>query len=308
MARCISATETAKLIRIDLKDVFPGVKFSVRCDNYSNISITWCDGPGETEVQTITAIFSGSTFDAYTDSRTSHSSIYKGEEVYFLTHYVSTNRQVSRAFAESVVAMYCAQYHSDPAKISYYGTPENTAVNFNNLSWDQGQTLRRMLKNTSSAQRSAPKKKSTARDFDAAQRAQKEARKRDEEAWRAAGERARQEALRREEEARRRAARAEEELRRAQEARDQARREEAARRARYEQEQQRRRSEARAHSKTRLYTRADGLQFFGLTMYATDTEIKAAFAARVRRAADGRGGYTEDMDLVTTAKKLALAK
>lgn len=69
----ISTTETAKLIRAQLKAAFPGQKFSVRSDKYaggSSITVGWTDGPTTKQVDTVTSIFSGSHFDGMIDLKT----------------------------------------------------------------------------------------------------------------------------------------------------------------------------------------------------------------------------------------------
>lgn len=80
----IPTTECAKLIRLALKEEFPGTKFSVKSRKYSmgsSIDIAWTDGPvadyssgsnleAAVAVRTVKAIadfFSGSTFDGMTD-------------------------------------------------------------------------------------------------------------------------------------------------------------------------------------------------------------------------------------------------
>lgn len=66
----IGSTDTAKLIRLQLKAHFPGTKFSVRTDIYaggSSIRIRWTDGPTEKLVNAVTAAFAGSGFDGMTD-------------------------------------------------------------------------------------------------------------------------------------------------------------------------------------------------------------------------------------------------
>ncbi len=50
----VTVTETAKLIRKDLKTAFPGVKFSVRSSSYSmgsSIDVFWLDGPSQHAVE-----------------------------------------------------------------------------------------------------------------------------------------------------------------------------------------------------------------------------------------------------------------
>jgi hypothetical protein len=54
MAEYVDSRTRAKQFRTMLKETFPGVKFSVRCDTgtaYNWISVTWEDGPADSEVQ-----------------------------------------------------------------------------------------------------------------------------------------------------------------------------------------------------------------------------------------------------------------
>lgn len=52
-------TEAAKLARRDLKAAFPGVKFSLRCRNYSTFDVSWIDGPTEPNVAAILDRYDG---------------------------------------------------------------------------------------------------------------------------------------------------------------------------------------------------------------------------------------------------------
>lgn len=73
----IPTTEIAKLIRLALKETFPGTKFSVKSKKYSggsSINIRWEDGPREIEVKPIKDFFAGATFDGMTDMTSSHPS------------------------------------------------------------------------------------------------------------------------------------------------------------------------------------------------------------------------------------------
>jgi len=68
--------ETAKLIRKALKQSFPGVKFSVRSDQYSmgaSIRVRWTDGPRQKVVESVAGEFAGATFDGMTDCKNYHS-------------------------------------------------------------------------------------------------------------------------------------------------------------------------------------------------------------------------------------------
>ena len=69
-ARHFRLTETAKMIRAELKRRWPDVIFSVRCKSYSmggHIDISWTDGPATRTVETVTAPYSSSRFDASCD-------------------------------------------------------------------------------------------------------------------------------------------------------------------------------------------------------------------------------------------------
>jgi hypothetical protein len=66
----ISTVETAKLIRVQLKNKFPGVKFSVKSDQYSmgsSIRINWTDGPVTKAVEEVVNPFCGGRFDGMID-------------------------------------------------------------------------------------------------------------------------------------------------------------------------------------------------------------------------------------------------
>ena len=77
MTEYLTCAETAKLIRKQLKQHFPGVKFSVRSATYSggaSIDIYWTDGPTEAQVSPITSPFAGGRFDGMIDMAYSASS------------------------------------------------------------------------------------------------------------------------------------------------------------------------------------------------------------------------------------------
>lgn len=66
----LSAAETAKLLRKQLKLKFPGIKFSVRSKTYSlgaSIDISWTDGPTTNQVEPVTNPFAGAGFDGMID-------------------------------------------------------------------------------------------------------------------------------------------------------------------------------------------------------------------------------------------------
>jgi hypothetical protein len=68
--RYLTTAETAKLVRQTLKAAFPGIKFSVRSDNYSGgsaIRVRWTDGPSVTAVRAKMFFYEGATFDGMID-------------------------------------------------------------------------------------------------------------------------------------------------------------------------------------------------------------------------------------------------
>jgi hypothetical protein len=139
----LSAAETAKLIRAQLKKHFPGTKFSVRSDTYSmgaSVDVTWTDGPAAPLVEAIAGQFSGSNFDGMIDMKTGHSSWLMPDGtacvasdpgttgsagsrspernwmpdpdaklVHFGADYVHTHRRHSRALIERIVSRLAAK-------------------------------------------------------------------------------------------------------------------------------------------------------------------------------------------------------
>lgn len=65
-----TAANTAVAIRQELKNKFPGIKFSVTSDNFSmgnSVDIRWTDGPTSDEVDSITSKYQYGHFDGMTD-------------------------------------------------------------------------------------------------------------------------------------------------------------------------------------------------------------------------------------------------
>lgn len=66
----LSAAETARLVRTELRTAFPGVRFTVRSSSYSgggSINVGWTDGPATADVRAIIDPFAGAGFDGMTD-------------------------------------------------------------------------------------------------------------------------------------------------------------------------------------------------------------------------------------------------
>ena len=71
MTDYISTTDTAKLIRKDLKAAFPTSKFSVRKNTGTAsawLSVSWEDGPTSNEVRAVADKYRGEQFNGQTDS------------------------------------------------------------------------------------------------------------------------------------------------------------------------------------------------------------------------------------------------
>lgn len=84
VARYYSPAETAKCIRVALRDEFPGVKFSVRTEVYSmgsSVNIRWTDGPRTKEVERVVNGFSGGGFDGMIDMAYSYDAYVKNGRV-----------------------------------------------------------------------------------------------------------------------------------------------------------------------------------------------------------------------------------
>lgn len=81
-ARYVDTAEVAKLIRRQLKNNHPGIKFSVRLGRYSggsSIDIRWIDGPTVKTVEKTTAAFAGRRFDGMIDLQYGANSWYCAE-------------------------------------------------------------------------------------------------------------------------------------------------------------------------------------------------------------------------------------
>ena len=75
-ARYLSCAETAKLVRAALAKNFPGVKFSVRSNEYAggaSIDVRWTLGPTAKEVDAIAGQYESASFDGMIDMETHYS-------------------------------------------------------------------------------------------------------------------------------------------------------------------------------------------------------------------------------------------
>ena len=290
----ISVTETAKIIRGELKTAFSKTKFSVRSSSYSggaSICVSWSDGPAESKVSAIVKQFEGSSFDGYTDSKNYHHSTYNGEEVYFGADYVNTERKTSRLFVEVVTNAFCAYWGYDRSKVKINGSPEHAYADAWSLGHNVEQELNRLLRDTD--------EKNAHRPYEAKNDPTEQAAKAKAKAQADAARKAREEQKRQQDA---------EAQKRADEQKQKQREQQEKYQYQYREQQKKANSTSTLHKNGVFGSRENALKFLGLTFYATDAQIKEAFLNRVKAASNGKGGYTEDMDVVVKAKKKALSR
>lgn len=133
MTEYISPTETAKVVRRELKKAFKGTKFAVRTSKYaggSSVRVNWTDGPTADAVNEIVGFMHGGHFDGMTDSMSYRDSVLFGEKVHFGNSFIFTNREVSVALFRKAVAVVAADWGPDVDKFTIEVTDwsgENTA-------------------------------------------------------------------------------------------------------------------------------------------------------------------------------------
>jgi hypothetical protein len=122
-----TATETGKVIRRALRDVFPGVRFSLkgsRGTGHGWFALSWTDGPTTFEVDKVTGRFRSSYFDGMDDSTHQIPATMYADadgvirEHRYTCHGVNTQRDYSeeaRAWARAYV-----DTHGGPERFSDY--------------------------------------------------------------------------------------------------------------------------------------------------------------------------------------------
>lgn len=93
-------TDAAKLARRDLKAAFPGVKFSLRCRDWSTFHVTWTDGPTESEVRDLLARYNG--WD--NGGADGHVRAIPNRPDYAVARYILTHRTASTERARAIAA------------------------------------------------------------------------------------------------------------------------------------------------------------------------------------------------------------
>ena len=101
-----SAKDTAKKIRVALKKVFPGVKFTVRSSRTSfssSVRVSWVDGPMQDAVQSLTDSFQSFKSPEQIEAG-EHKGYYHEGKRYMGASYVFANRTVSEDRREIIDA------------------------------------------------------------------------------------------------------------------------------------------------------------------------------------------------------------
>jgi hypothetical protein len=352
MTKFISTTETAKIIRKELKANFPGIKFSVRSKTYaggSSIHIEWIDGPITAAVESVMKRFQGASFDSMYDIKNYHDSEWEGEKVHFCADYVFSQRNLSRTFVETVVAQFCKRWGLAPSEINIYGDEKSAGATFKRYDYSKEHWLSDLLRNTDGKDvhdaYAAEERERAAWEKAYAEQQAREARERaeaeakaeqerkakeqaefeqfkqeklnneqwmreqfklwqEEKARQEAERKAKEQAERERQEAERRAQEKAERERQQRERQERIKREQEERERR--QREQKAREQFRVTKQTILASRERCLNYLGLSARAGQSEIKQAFRQKVKAAADGKGGYTIDMDFLVKVKEKAL--
>ena len=295
MTKYISSTETAKIIRKVLKEKFtkkdyPALKFRVyQASGGSTLYVEWTDGPSKLDVESLVKMFEGAKFDGMTDLKSSVYSIWEDEEVRFGSDYINCKRYVTRAFVDAIVDQFCARHHADKSKIRFSGNDIDTWVDAINLGYHDEHALSDLLRGTDEHDMHRAYEADTERverehaEWVANEPARKAKEEQEQAEWQCEHEEMEREFEQK---------RAEKERKLNEEAR--------------RQQEQRQRSAFSANQRQALYSREHALAYFGLRRYASKSDVVKAFREKVRSMADGKGGYSGDMDLLVQVKEKAL--
>lgn len=102
----LSVTATATLVRKALREAFPDFTFSVRSKSYSggaSINVRWTDGPRVSDVEAITNVFQGASFDSQSDYKGLRIHAINDQHVSFGADWIFCEREYSEAFLEKAM-------------------------------------------------------------------------------------------------------------------------------------------------------------------------------------------------------------
>ncbi|TFD27056.1 LPD29 domain-containing protein [Cryobacterium cryoconiti] len=136
MTDYINTKDTAKLVRVALKNAFPRVKFSVRMSTGTAsawMNVSWSDGPTDREVSAVTSQYEGRKFNGMTDGYDDQGSAlvaFDGEDMPRVVRYscdgINTHRDYTAAGYR--VAQHLISTASDHKNLVVF-TPEGEPIN-----------------------------------------------------------------------------------------------------------------------------------------------------------------------------------
>lgn len=97
----VEARDVARLLREELRKVFPSTRMNVRTSATGTLRVRWTDGPTKREVEEVALKYAGADFDPTTDSSHALEHLLDGKPVRLLTQYVFCDRRISYDFARS---------------------------------------------------------------------------------------------------------------------------------------------------------------------------------------------------------------
>lgn len=112
----IDTADVAKIVRQELKEVFPNQKFSVRIQRYSggsSIDVSWTDGIPAKEVEGVIGKYEGATFDGMIDLQEMVDVDINGVMVHFGSHYIQANRHYSDKATNKTIKRIAEDYGYD---------------------------------------------------------------------------------------------------------------------------------------------------------------------------------------------------
>jgi hypothetical protein len=101
----------AKNIRIELKEAFPNIKFSVRKEHYGCVNVEWTNGPTVAAVDAIIHKYEEGSFDGMTDMYEYNNSEWPAN--YGGSKYIFSRRNITDDIRENVKKRLSSEYGID---------------------------------------------------------------------------------------------------------------------------------------------------------------------------------------------------
>ena len=138
MTRYLSCAETAKLVRTELKRVFPHNRFSVRSHLYAggaSIRVEYLNGPAVEAVETVVKKFEGASFDSSIDLKSYNYTVVEGEKIQYGSDYVNVTREIDTITKEKVASMLATTYRVSFISMDSIPNINNRWDNWHQLVW-----------------------------------------------------------------------------------------------------------------------------------------------------------------------------